>query len=110
MTNDALLTMFIEGTKRYGACNHLGFTDDKLWNYSTVLCEIDRRNRRAKLNVRKYSTTTSKIQSKLKYKLSVHGYAIEEVQGEPVRYLWNAGYMGAEKWTPKEFKPTGASA
>ena len=104
MTNDGLMSLFIEGTKRYGAVNHLGFTDSKLWNYSTVICEIDRENRRAKLNVRRYSTATSKIQGMLKYMLIRHGYSIEEVQGEPCNY-WNNGYMGAPKWTPKEFKP-----
>lgn len=103
MTNKELITNFIRGERRYGVANHLGYSDDRLINYDTEICRIDRTNRTAVVNVRKYSNTTSRIQTQLKYQLSVAGYTITEYEGEPA-YLWNCGYQGARGYTRREFK------
>ena len=104
MTNKDFIRGFIAGGKEYGACNHLGYTGETLWNYSTVICEVDRENKTARLNARKYSNTTGRIQSALRRELSESGYRVEEYIGQPAN-MWNYGYMGAEKWKAKDFKP-----
>ena len=104
MTNKEIMQEYINGNRRYNATNHLGYTDGTLWNYSTVICEIDRENKTAKFNDRYYSRTTSKIQGQLGFLLSIAGYTITEYKGDDA-YYWNYGYMGAPSWTAKEFKP-----
>lgn len=104
MTNKELIKEFIRGNRRYGATNHLGYTDNKLYNYSTVICEIDRANRKALFNCRKYSTTTGRIQSTLRAELEMFGFTVEEFYGAQAR-MWNFGYQGAKRWTAREFKP-----
>lgn len=103
MTNRELIAEYIRGERRYGAANHLGYSDGKLINYSTEICRIDREKRVATVNSRKYSTSTSKIQSQLRYQLVQAGYTIVEYEGEPC-YYWNAGYMGAERLSTKDMK------
>lgn len=98
MTNNDFIREFITGSKTAGACNHLGYHGNVLINYSTQICEIDRSERTAVVNVRKYSATTSKIQSRLLYELEAAGFQIERVEGEPC-YYWNYGYMGAPNLT-----------
>lgn len=98
MTNNDFIREFIRSPKNAGACNHLGYHGNVLINYSTELCEINRTNKTAVVNVRKYSSTTSKIQSRLLYELEAAGYEIERVEGEPA-YIWNYGYMGAPNLT-----------
>ena len=94
MTNKDFIKRFIRGEQRYGANGHLGYSDDRLINYSTEICRIDRKNKTAIVNSRKYSSTTSKIQTWLRYELTNAGYKITEYEGEPC-YYWNAGYCGA---------------
>lgn len=101
MTNRELISQYIKGNKRAGATNHLGFIGNELVNYSTTICVIDRANKCARVNKRKYSTTTSKIQNMLAYELNIAGYEVEEYQGEPCHY-WNWGYQGAENVTIKD--------
>lgn len=110
MTNRDLIQEYISGRRRYNATNHLGYTDAKLWNYSTVICEVNRSAKKAKVNVRKYSRTTSKIQSMLRTELAQAGFEVEEYEGPDAwdawgRGMWNFGYMGAPRWTVAEFKP-----
>ena len=104
MRNIDLIQDFIKGNREYGACNHLGYTNSTLWNYSTVICEVDRPRKIARVNTRKYSATTSKIQGMLKRELASAGYKVEEYSGQPAN-MWNYGYMGAENWKAKDFKP-----
>lgn len=104
MTNRELIKEYIRWERRYNACNHLGYTDDELINYSTCICKIDRGAKCALVNSRKYSTTTSKIQGLLRSELSSAGFAVEEYEGDPC-YYWNAGYMGAPTVTVREFRP-----
>lgn len=94
MTNKELIKVFISGNKKTAVANHLGFKDDRLINYSTVLCRIDRNEKQAMFNNRKYSPTTSKIQSMLRRELSYSGYEIIEYEGSGA-YPWNYGYQGA---------------
>lgn len=103
MKNRDIIREFISGTRKFNACGHIGYTENTLWNYSTVLVILDRENKKADFNARKYSVTTSKIQSMLKYELSAAGYDVNEFIGESAR-LWNYGYHGAENWKVSDFR------
>ena len=101
MTNKELINEYITDGKNFNATNHLGYAGNTLFNYSTAICLIDRANRIAAVNARKYSTTTSKIQGTLRYELARNGYEIKDYDGEPC-YYWNLGYQGAQGVTRKE--------
>ena len=96
MTNNDVIRIFVNGTKNSAMTAHLGFIDNKLVNYSTTICMIDREEKAAAVNVKKYSTTTSKIQSALLRELKYAGYTVNEYEGEEC-YYWNCGYQGASK-------------
>lgn len=96
MTNQQLVNCFVDGSMEAAVTNHVGYRGNCLISYSTVICEIDRVNKTARVNVRKYSATTSRLQSRLLAALQSAGYAIEEYEGSAA-YMWNAGYMGAPK-------------
>ena len=98
MSNKEFIRDFIRGERRFGAYCHLGYADDKLFNYSTEICRIDRAGKRAEVNTRKYSSTTTRIQSTLAFELKSMGYTITEYIGEPAS-PWNSGYMGARNVT-----------
>ena len=102
MTNYDCIIDFVTGKKTYGAVNHIGYQLNKLWNYSTVLCEIDRENKTARVNARKYSRTTSKIQDLIRSALINNGFEIVNYIGESANY-WNYGYMGAARYTKSDF-------
>lgn len=104
MTNKEIIQEFTRGEKRYNAVNHIGYTDGRLWNYSTVLADLDRENKTATLNVRKYSVTTGRIQNMLRRELENAGYVINEIIGETCNY-WNYGYQGAPNWKKSDFAP-----
>lgn len=52
--------------------------DNKLVNYNTIIAYID--SNTLYINTKKYSSTTSRIQSKLKYLASLTSYNIVEYQ------------------------------
>lgn len=97
MTNNEFIIRFVSGrcgsnTEAHG---HLGIVNgNTLVNYSTVLCVIDRDNKKAKFNIKKYSRTTGKIQTMIRYQLSCYGFEVEEYEG-PDAYIWNCVYCGA---------------
>lgn len=103
MTNNDFIREYIRGERSAAAYCHLGYCGNILINYSTALCEINRAEHTAVVNVRKYSTTTSKIQNRLLYELEAAGFQIEKVEGEPARY-WNYGYMGAPNLTTADVR------
>ena len=103
MTNGDLIAEFISGKRPYNAYCHLGYKGNSLWNYSTVLCVIDRENKTARFNCRKYSSTTNRIQSDLRRQLKYDGYTITDYVGDRAS-MWNAGYTGAETWKVSDFK------
>ncbi len=103
MTNYDFIREYIKGEKRMGAYCHLGYADDKLINYSTIICRLDSANKKATVNVRKYSRPTSKIQSQLLSALSQANYEIERYEGDDA-YWWNYGYQGAENVTMNDMR------
>jgi len=103
MNNKDFIREFIKGTRQYNAYCHLGYKGNQLWNYSTVLCKIDRENKTAKFNCRKYSSTTSRIQSALCRELESAGFTIEKYEGDRAT-MWNWGYQGAPNYTVSDFK------
>lgn len=106
MNNYEFLSNFVSGEEPYSvACyGHLLKLGEGLYNYSTLICEID--GNKARLNVRKYSRTTTRIQSTLRRILENKGFEIIEYEGDPCTY-WNFGYMGAENWTMNDLKQRG---
>ena len=103
MTNEKFIQEFIDGDRRFNAYCHLGYTENKLWNYSTVICEIDRDHLTAKFNCKRYSNTTSRIQSTLRHLLKKAGYEITDYVGEDCT-LWNWGYQGARRCDKASFE------
>ena len=103
MTNNDFIKEYIKGKNKYNAYCHLAYKGDTLWNYSTIICKVDRENKTAKLNVRKYSRTTTGIQSTLKWELDKAGYTITTYEGDRAQ-LWNVGKQGAETWKKSEVK------
>ena len=103
MTNNDIIRIFVNGSKKAAAANHIGFYDNRLFSYSTVICEIDRSKKSALFNSRKYSRTTSKHQSALRYSLEAAGYSIKEYNG-PDAWAWNYGYQGAPSLTVADIR------
>ena len=101
MTNNNLLNEYINGGKEANAYCHLMYRGNILVNYSTVICEIDRGNKTAKLNAKKYSVTTTKIQNELRFLLKANDFTVEEYEGDSARW-WNCGYMGAPTLTKQD--------
>ena len=96
MTNKNLISSFIRGEKSKAKNGHLGYIDGYLVNYSTVICVIDREKRTALVNSHKYSTTTSKIMTEVRYQLHINGYEFEEFDGYTQSgWVWNYGFCGA---------------
>lgn len=92
MKNIDIIKNFINKSERMQACGHLAIFENKLINYSTVIAQW--KDNTLMLNVKKYSSTTSRIQSTIKYEAESQGVKIEEYEGEPC-YYWNMGYQGA---------------
>lgn len=103
MTNYDFIGEYIKGTKPFNAYCHLGYAENKLYNYSTVICIIDRENKTARFNCKKYSSTTSRIQSMVRGALKQNGYSITDYVGEPCSY-WNCGYQGAGTLTVEDMR------
>lgn len=103
MTNYDLINEYVKGYREYNAVNHIGYTADKLYSYSTVICMIDRERKKAKVNTRKYSRTTSRHIACLMSVLELAGYSIETYSGDDCFY-WNYGYQGAECWKVSDFR------
>ena len=62
--NAEFIKYFKDGGREQKNCNNLHIIGDKLYNYGTILIEDD--GAIAKVNLTKYSRTTSKIQSYIK--------------------------------------------
>jgi hypothetical protein len=89
MSNEKVILEFLEGREgktslrnvQNGYYIYKGRTlytsGNYLINYSTKIAKLE--NNKLYLNIRKYSVTTSKIQSKIRYLASQKGYEIIEV-------------------------------
>lgn len=104
MTNKSIIIEFVDGGQEYNAANHIGYQLNRLYNYSTLMCDIDRDSKTARVNTRKYSATTSRIQSIIRQVLTDRGYNITEFDGGACNY-WNCGYMGATRYNKSDFAP-----
>ena len=91
MKNIDFIREYINGEDKFAVHGYLGIADTKLFNYSTEICDLDREKKVAKLNVHKYSSTTSTIQHYLRNILNARGYVIEEYDGEPLERKWDVG-------------------
>ena len=89
MKNNDFLKQYVDGFYTHGAHGRMAYKDGRLISYSTPICDIDRRNKKAVVNVRKYSSTTSRMQNQLLHLLEVGGYEIEKYEGDDA-YMWDA--------------------
>lgn len=89
MKNNDFLRQYVVGDYVQGAHGRMAYKDGRLISYSTPICDIDRRNKKAVVNVRKYSSTTSRMQNYLLHFLEVNGYEIERYEGADA-YMWDA--------------------
>ena len=92
MTNQDLIKKFVNGGTK-GIASHLYIRGNELVNYSTILAI--RTDDGFKVNIRKYSRSTTNIQTLLLGAICQANKKIEEYEGEPC-YYWNYGYVGAE--------------
>ena len=90
MKNNDFLKQYVEGYYVEGEHGRMAYKNGRLISYSTTICDIDRRNKKAVVNVRNYSSTTSRMQNYLLHLLKVNGYEIETYDG-PDAYMWDAG-------------------
>lgn len=90
MKNNEFLEMYVNGYYTKGAHGRMAYKDGRLISYSTPICDIDRRNKKAAVNVKKYSSTTSRMQNYLLHLLEVNGYDIEKYEGNDADF-WDAG-------------------
>lgn len=97
MTNEDLIRAFKNGSTK-GIASHLYIKGNDLINYSTVIAFRDE-NGKFHLNIRKYKSSTSKIQNYCKHILDTD--IVEEYEG-PSCYLWNGGYQGAPQIKARE--------
>lgn len=105
MTNYDFLEQYVKNptTKAVNRQNYC--INGEFVNYSTTICKIC--GTVARLNTRKYSATTSKLQSQLTALLNKYGYTIETYNGDDA-YMWNGGCCGTDnKWTISELKQHG---
>jgi len=102
MTNKDIIIEFVNGGNRYNAVNHIGYQLNRLYNYSTLMCDIDRGGKTACVNVHKYGNATTRIQSIIRNVLVEKGYQIEEFDGG-YAVPWNGGEMGAARYVKSDF-------
>lgn len=82
MKNNDFLKRYVEGYYVEGEHGRMAYKNGRLISYSTPICDIDRRNKKAVVNVRKYSSTTSRMQNYLLHLLEINGYEIERYEGD----------------------------
>lgn len=105
MSNYDLLEDYVKNPYGKGLNRQNFYTNGEFVSYSTTICKIN--GKIARFNERKYSRTTSKLQSQLKYLLEKHGYIIVPYIGESA-CMWGGGYSSSDnKWTVKELKERG---
>ena len=102
MTNKDIIIEFVNGGNRYNAINHIGYQLNKLYNYSTLMCDINRGGKTARVNIHKYGNATTRIQSIIRQVLTDKGYTITEFDGGRAN-LWNGGEMGAARYVKSDF-------
>ena len=89
MKNKDFLKQYVDGCVLQAAHGRMAYKDGRLISYNTVICDIDRYHKTARMNVKKYSATTSRMQSYLRYVLDRENYEVEEYEGEDA-YIWDA--------------------
>ena len=96
MTNRDFLKMYVDGEITQGAHGRMAYKDGRIISYETPICDLKRSEKKAYLNVRKYSTTTSKMQNTLTALLEDAGYDIETYVGQDA-YIWDR--YDSQRWT-----------
>ena len=88
MRNNEFLEQYVDGYYTQGAHGRMAYKDGRLISYRTTICDIDRRHKKAVVNVKKYSSTTSRMQNYLLVLPEANGYEIVKYEGEDA-YIWD---------------------
>lgn len=83
MKNIEVIKKFIARKVAKSSNNNLRTNGDRIVNYSTGLAEWTQDGKKVIVNTTKYSVTTSKIQTYIRYELRVAGIDTIEVTGVP---------------------------
>ena len=89
MTNKEFLQRYVDGMYVEGAYGRMAYKNGRIISYETPICDINRVNKTADVNIRKYSATTSRMQNNLLAILKDAGYSITTYDG-PGAYMWDA--------------------
>ena len=90
MRNRDFLKQYVDGKHIQGKHGMMSYTDERLFSYDTVICDINRVLKEANVNVRKYSTTTSRMQNTLLALLHEAGYTVHTYEGNDA-YIYDVG-------------------
>ena len=88
MTNKKFLQQYVDGMYVEGAYGRMAYKNGRIISYETPICDINRVNKTADVNIHKYSSTTSKMQNNLLAILRDAGYTITTYDG-PSAYIWD---------------------
>ena len=88
MRNNDFIKAYVDGYRTEGAHGRMAYKDGRLISYRTVICDINRREKTAYFNTKKYSATTSRLQNTLLTMLEADGYTVEKYEGEEA-YIWD---------------------
>lgn len=89
MRNREFLQQYVDGMYVEGAYGRMAYKNGRIISYETPICDINRVNKTADVNIRKYSATTSRMQNNLLAILKDAGYTITTYDG-PSAYMWDA--------------------
>lgn len=89
MRNREFLQQYVDGMYVEGAYGRMAYKNGRIISYETPICDINRVNKTADVNIRKYSATTSRMQNNLLAILKDAGYTITTYEGQDA-YIWDA--------------------
>lgn len=81
MRNKDFLKQYVDGNYIRGEHGMMTYKDGQLFSYDTLICDINRVLKQADVNIRKYSSTTSRMQNTLLAFLYEAGYEVRTYEG-----------------------------
>ena len=91
MRNRDFLKRYVDGEQTQRAHGMMSYTSGgRLFSYDTIICDINRVTKEARVNIRKYSATTSRMQNTLLAFLNDAGYTVLTYEGADA-YIYDFG-------------------
>lgn len=101
MTNSEFIKRFLTKETQKGVYCHLAIYNNELINYGTTIAYF--KGKTLYVNVKKYSSSTTKIQNSIIAIANRIGMNYKEYEGEKCTY-WNYGYCGAPTRTMADIR------